>query len=228
MPSPPDYLVEPTQLSRFGVPAAFLAQFDARPLVVQITTGGALGVMAFAWQFVGDVVFSDPIASTSGSSFAATIDGAFIDLAFATGSYVGGTTYAIDTKGAVTPGAGAFAGLSATPYDMRRNACSSVTAEALMRMQNAVTSPLLSWGDDARTHAGAMVYAILKRSRGATPEGVGGDGDMNIFLAEKNARDYFDAIGRMGRPPSMTDSSATTDGPLLAAYPTGSGTLRGW
>jgi hypothetical protein len=219
---PPDYLVTPAQLPRYGVPSAFLAQFLPRPFEVLITTGGALGTMAFAWRFVGDEAYSSPIASGAGSSWVYGIDDAFASLTFAAGSYTVDAVYTVDVAGTVSPATL----ITADVYDLRDTACSSVTTEAMYLMRDAIRPPLTSWGDDARTHAGAMVYAILKRSRGATPEGAGA-GDANIFLAEEMGRKFFREIGENGRPDSMTDTSTSSDGPLIPVYPVGD-SLRGW
>lgn len=220
---PPDLLVTPAQLSRFNVPSAFLAQFAARPFTVQISSGGALGAMAFYWQFPGDSSWSAPIVSAAGASWLYTLDDVFADLTFAARTYSVGETYNVDAGGTVT---GAV-GLTAAMFDLRVNACSAATAEAMMLMRDAISPPLKAWGDDVTTHAASIAYAILKRGRGATPEHAGGEGDMNVFTAEGRALDFFKRIGKDGRPDTMTDTSTTVDGPMIAAYPT-SDRLRGW
>lgn len=97
-------------------------------------------------------------------------------------------------------------------------ACVSVTGEALYLMRNAVRPPLTAWGAEVKTHAAAMVYAILKRGKGATPRGAG-MGDENIFLAEEAARAFFRGIGEGGKPDNMTDAAAASTGPIFSAYP---------
>jgi hypothetical protein len=220
---PPDLLVTPGQLSRYNVPAGFLAQFAARPFLLQITTGGTLGVMQFAWQYSGDSAWSPPIASAAGNAFQYTIDDTFADLTFGAATYNVGDTYNVDAFGNVT---GPSTHVAAARFDLRQTACSAATTEALMLMADAVHPPLQTWGDDVTTHAAALAYAILKRGRGATPQGAG-VGDANVFDAEKIAREFFKRIGENGMPSSMTDSSSSTDGPLIPVYPFGD-PPRGW
>lgn len=219
---PTDLLVTPALLSRFNVPSSFLAQFAVKPFNIQISTGGALGTMQFQWQYPNDLGWSGSIMSSAGSSWLATVDDVFSDLTFAARTYVLGETYLVDANGVVT---GAV-GLTAARFSPVTNACSAVTTEAMKRMSDAIQPPLLTWGDDATTHAAAWVFAILKRGKGATPEGAG-EGDANIFSAEKMAQNFFDDIGENGRPDSMTDSASSPDGPLIAAYPVGD-QPRGW
>lgn len=220
-----DPLVEPSELSRWGVPSAFLAQFEPRPIDVKISTGGALGAMAFAWKWAADGVdsYSDPIVSDAGASFAFTLEDAFAVLTFAAGTYTANTVYRVTRAGTVSGGSG----LTVERLDVRALACGSVTAEAMTLMRDAVRPPLVSWSDDIRTHAAAMVYAILKRRVGATPAESGGAGDQNVFFAEEAARRFFSAIGKMGKPDGVVDASSTSDGPLIARYPS-SRSLRGW
>lgn len=222
-PVPPWMLVTPAQLSRYNVPSDFLAQFQPRPFQVQIVVAGALGSMAFAWQWLGDSAYSASIYSAAGAPWTWTVDSAFADLTFAAATYGLNDTYIVDTSGHVT---GPSGNVSAALWDQRQLACSAVTLEAMQRMRDAIRPPLLTWGDDATTHAAAWVYAILKRGKGATPQGAGA-GDENIFLAEKSAQNFFSSIGAGGKPDSMTDTSTTTDGPLFAAYPSGD-TPREW
>lgn len=222
-PVPPGLLVTPVQLSRYGVPSDFLSQFQPRPFTLQITAAGALGAMAFAWQYPGDPSLSVPMFSTAGATWQTTVDGAFADLTFAAATYGLGDTYTVDTAGHVS---GPSGNIVASLWDQRQVMCSAVTTEAMSRMRDAIHPPLMAWGDDATRHAAAWVYALLKRSKGATPTGAG-SGDENIFTDEKAAQDFFDTIGAEGRPDSMTDTSATTDGPLFSAYPTGD-TPRDW
>jgi hypothetical protein len=219
MPSPPDNLIQPGQLSRFGVPSSFLEQFEARPFTVKIVTAGALGVMAFQWQFVGDSGWSKVYVSSAGASWSKTIDGAFADLTFAALNYALGALFNVDANGAVT----GSAGLTAALFDMRAIGCSSVTREALIRMADGVTQPLLTWDDSVRAHAANAVHAFLKRSKGATALGAG---DETIFIAEEKAWKFFDLIGSTGLPDSMTDSSTSADGPLIAVVD--SDEPRGW
>lgn len=222
---PPDLLIKPSELSRFGVPSAFLAQFAARPILLTITTAGTLGTMQFVWQFVGDSQQSAPIVSSSGTTWVYTIDDNYVDVTFPSGTYLINATYSIDTNGNVT-NTGGGPTVTAAFFDLRQNACSSVTTEAMYRMRDAIRPPLLTFGDDTRTHAAAWVFAKLKRAKGATPEGAG-TGDENVFTAEKLAIEFFDKIGEDGKPDSMTDTSTSDDGPLIPMYPTGD-SPRGW
>jgi hypothetical protein len=223
MPSPPDPLVTPALLSRFGVPSAFLAQFAPRTFNIQIAVPGALGVMQFIWQYPGDSAWSAPIVSVAGTTWAYTLDDTFADLVFGAATYGLGDTYAVDAAGVVT---GPSSHITATRFDLRVNACSAATSEALMLMEDSIEPPLLTWGDDARTHTAAWAYAILKRGRGLTPPAAE-VGDQNVLDAERVAKEFFRHIGEKGRPDSMTDSSVSVDGPMFAAFPT-SDPPRGW
>lgn len=221
-PVPPGLFVQPAQLSRYNVPSAFLSQFAARPFNVLVSQGGALGAMQFQWQYSVDTAWSESIVSAAAAPWLYTLDDTFTDLTFAARAYVLNETFTIDAAGNVT----GAAGLTAARFDLRATACSAATGEGMKLMRDAIRPPLMSWGDDTTTHAAAMVYAILKRGRGATPSGAG-EGDENVFLAEKRALDFFKDIGANGRPDDMIDSSTSPDGPLLSAYPSGD-TPRGW
>lgn len=201
----------------------FLSQFEPRPIDILIDTAGALGTMAFSWRWAGDESYSPVITSDAGSTFVYELEEAFCTLTFAAGSFAAAAHARVDRGGTVT---GTLA-VTATRYDLRSQACSSVTAEAMTRMRDAVRPPLVSWSDDVRTHAAAMVYAILRRGRGATPAEAGGQGDQNVFLAEDAARLFFDRIGKYGRPDGIVDTPASEDGPLFPAMPMGDD-LRGW
>lgn len=217
-------LVPPAQLSRWGIPSAFLAQFEPRPIDVQIETAGALGTMSFVWRWAGDEAWSPAIVSDDdATSWVYELEDAFATLTFAAQSYVAATASRIDRNGLVTGGSG----ITAARYDQRAQACSSVTAEVMMRVADAVFAPLVTWTDDWRTHSAQMVYAVLKRGKGATPGDAGGSGDANIFLAEDIARKFFDHIGKSGRPDGIVDTPVSTDGPLIPAMPSGDA-LRGW
>lgn len=217
-----DPLVPPAQLSRWGVPSAFLVQFEPRPIEVKIDTTGALGTIAIVWRWVGDAAWSPPIVSDAGTNWVVELEDAFAQLTFVAATYTA-ITYRVDRTGGVTGGSG----LTAERYDARVNACSSATAEAMMLMLDAVRAPLVSWSDDVRTHAAALAYAILKRGRGSTPTEAGGAGDANIFLGEDAARRFFDKIGKSGRPDGIVDSSVSADGPMIPQFPRGD-SLRGW
>lgn len=225
-----DPLVAPSELSQYGVPGGFLAQFIPRALEIQISAGGALGVMEFVYRLRGDDEFRPtPIVTSAAPPWSVTIDAesnTFATLTWASATYVLNSVYVVDEVGTVTQTAGSEGGLTAYRFDLRTTACSAVTAEAMLLMRNAVKPPLVSWGADVRSHAAAMVYAWLKRSRGLTANQAG-SGDENIFSAESLARAYFLGIGEGGKPDNMVDSSAQSDGPMFNAYPTGN-TPRGW
>lgn len=221
-PVPPGLLVQPSQLSRYNVPSSFLEQFAPRLFNIMISTAGALGAMAFQWQYPGDTSWSAPIFSDAGATWAFTLEDTFTDLTFATHAYVLNAVYAVDRNGVVTGGAE----LTAVRFDLRQNACTSVTREAMMLMRDAIHPPLLTWDDDATTHAAAWVYEILKRGRGLAPADAA-PGDSNVLTAGDLARKYFALIGEKGKPDSMTDTSTTVDGPLFPVYPSGSDP-RGW
>jgi hypothetical protein len=225
-PVPPGLLVQPAQLSRYNVPSAFLAQFDAKPFLLEVLVGGALGALQLQWQYPGDTGWSAPIVSTAGASWAYTLDDTFADLTFAAGTYRAGDQYLVDAAGNVVPQGSALAGLiSAARFDLRANACSAITSEALMLMADAITPPLLSWGDDVTMHAAEWVYERLKRGRGMAPSGAAA-GDASVATEGFEARKFFAAIGENGRPSTMTDSSAPSDGPI-ALLPYGD-CRRGW
>jgi hypothetical protein len=223
VPIPSDFLVTVAQLSRFGLPSAFLAQFEPRPIDILISTAGALGTMQYEWRWTGEADWSAPVVSDAGATWSSTIEDAFVDLSFSAFSYVASAVYSVNRAGVVTGGAGAP---TATRFDLRTNACSAVTSEAMTLMRDAIRSPLLTWGDDARMHAAQMVYAILKRGRGLAPADAA-VGDENVFKGEDLGRAFFAAIGKNGRPDNMTDTSVTVDGPMFAAYPSGSDP-QGW
>jgi len=221
-PVPPGLLVTPALLSRYNVPSLFLGQFEPRPFSIQISTAGALGVMAFTWQWVGDTNWSAPIVSDAGSSWSYTLDDTFADLTFAAHVYTLNAVYTIDRNGVVTGGAE----VTAARFDLRQNACSAVTTEAMQLMRDAIHPPLQSWGDDATTHAAAWVYEVLKRGRGLAPVEAA-PGDANVFTAADEAKKFFASIGEKGKPDSMVDTSTTVDGPLIPVYPYGDHP-RGW
>ncbi|MGH8323450.1 MAG: hypothetical protein ACRETD_06580 [Steroidobacteraceae bacterium] len=216
-PVPPGALVTPALLSRFNVPSSFLAQFAPRPYQIQVLVPGVLGTVQFQWQYPGDSAWSAPIVSTAGAAWAFTLDDTFTDLTFAAATYNLNDTYTVDANGAVS---GPSANITAARFDLRQNACSAVTAEAMTLMRDAIHPPLLTWGDDATTHAAAWAYEVLKRGRGMAPEDAA-VGDANVLTGGELARKYFASIGENGRPDSMTDSSPTVDGPLIPVYPYG-------
>lgn len=230
MASPPDYLVTPDELPRYGVPSSFLDQFRVRTVEVRVEVGGALGTMQIVWRAKGEDEWSNtPIASDSAASWVVSIEEAYATLTLAAGTYVGNTTYTVSTAGGVVNGAGAYAGLTASRYDLRTTACSAATNEAFALMRDGVIPPLTAWGDDVRMHTAALVYEHLKFAKGFTAAGAG-VGDENVILRAQNARRYFADIGSSGiSPPGIVDSAPSADGPIMH-YPTegDSTNLRGW
>lgn len=213
-------LVTPAELPKWGASPAFLAQFEPRPIDVKIETGGALGVMEFSWKWATDSVYEPtPIVSDSGLSFFHDLTKAFAELTWSALTYVEGTVFRVDRNGVVSGGIG----LTATRYDQRIRGCTGVTAEAMTLMEGAVRAPLVTWSDDLRIHATAMVRAFLLRCVGASAQG---DGDTHVFLAEDAARQFFRDIGRRGKPAGIVDTSPDVDGPMRR-YPR-SKPLRGW
>lgn len=226
MSAPASPLVDPAALAQFGVPPSFVVQFQPRSLNAEITNGGVLGVMSFCWQWRGEDNFNpQPFVSSAGTTWVIGLDETFTTFTWPAGTYILGANYQIDEVGTVTASGG---GPSPTVvrYDLRSQACSAVTSEAMLLMRNAVSPPLLTWGDAVRTHAAAMVYAWLKRARGLTAN-TAGSGDENVFAAEATAREFFILIGEQGLMDDMTDSSTSVDGPIFNAYPTGD-TARNW
>lgn len=224
---PPDPIVAPTELTQWGVPAPFLAQFRLRPIEILISMGGGLGTMAIRWRAVGEDDWSaDAVPSEDGATWAVDLDDAFAAssaatfavLTFQPGAYVIDTSYTVSANGTVTRGAGAIVGVAAVRSYLPAKGCSAVTDEALQLLEDAVKVPMSAWPDSFRRHAAAMVHAFLKRSRGSTAKGAG-DGDDVIYAAEAQGRDFFAHVGERGKPPGVVDSSPSADGPMLAAYP---------
>ena len=218
MPSvPPDLLINPSEVVRYGVPSAFAAQFAVRAIEVQILAGGNLGAMTFTWRKKGEQYWNaTPISTSAGMAWSYTIDAVFADLTWTDQVFVATTVYTIDEAGTVTGGAG----LAAVRWSKVQIACSATTAEIMQLWRDAVKPPVTSWSDAVRTHAAAMVHAWLKVSVGITAEKAG-EGDKLVFDRDALARAFFVDIGENGRPDDLIDSSPTADGPMFAAYPVG-------
>lgn len=222
MPSPPDPLVAIDEVERFGIGSAFLAPFVPRAITIAITTGGALGVMAFTWLRVGEDTASAPLVSEAfpgGASWPIRVSEAYADLVFAPGTYVVATRYNVDTKGNVTPGAGAIAGLSATRFDLRSDAVDAATKTALGWMGQRVVLPILSWGTDVKRWTAKLFafYLLGNRGLGSSAEATG---DARVIADGKDAEVWFRSVGRGEiNPVGLVDSSAANTGGGLLAYP---------
>jgi hypothetical protein len=221
-------LITPAELLRFGASSDFLEQFKARPLSIIIVDAGALGAMTFQWKRQGEDNYSATIYSEAGSSWASELpDTACATLTFGAGSYVANTTYLVSSTGTVTPGAGAFAGLSATRRDLVSDKCLSATKKAVTWMQPRVVPPVLSVGEDIKEWIADIAKYALRSRDGLTPPGAGA-GDDNDRLRAVDAEKNLKLIGQStDRPQDLIDSSPSSEGAGFNAYPVG-GDLRGW
>jgi hypothetical protein len=223
-------LIQVTDLQQLGASSDFLVQFQPRPLTVQIVAGGALGVMTWQWQQVGDSAFSSVISSEAqgGAAWSYSLsDPGFGVLTFPDGTYVINTTYLVSSTGSVTPGASAYAGLTATRFDARLLACIEVTSLAVTWMQPRVVPPVISVGQQIVGWLADIVMYRLRSRQGMTPPEAGA-GDDNVRLRAKDAEAQLKAIGASAdRPPDIVDSSQGDAGAGFAAYPIGD-SLTGW
>lgn len=223
-------LLQVAELYQTGGSSDVLDQFQPRPLTVKIVTGGVLGLMTWQWQPFGDSAYSPEIPSEAqgGAAWTSSLrDPGFGTLTFLDGTYVAGTTYAVSSSGVVTPGAGAFAGLTATRFDCRLIACLEVTSLAVTWMQPRVVPPVISVGSQIKGWMSDLVMYRLRSRQGLTPPEAGA-GDDNVRLRAKDAELQLKAIGgSQDRPPDIDDSSAGDIGAGFGAYPIGD-SLRGW
>jgi hypothetical protein len=221
-------LIDAADLLRFGGTSDFLEQFRARPLLILIDGAGVLGVMSFQWKRQGEDNYSATIYSEAGAAWSYTLpDPAHATLTFAAGAYVANTAYTVDSHGAVTPGVGAFVGLTATRLDLIADACLSATKKAATWMQPRVVSPVISIGEDIKQWIADIAKYGLRSRNGLTPPGAGA-GDDNDRLRAVDAEKNLKLIGQStDRPQDLIDSSGSLEGAGLPAYPTG-GDLRGW
>lgn len=77
--------------------------YPVYPITITITTGGALGTMAYSWS---SVIYSGSGVSQS-SPFSVLLTGTQTRAIFNSGSYVLGSTYTINTDGTITASSGA-------------------------------------------------------------------------------------------------------------------------
>lgn len=221
-------LIQITDLLQNGASSDFLAQFQPRPLTVQIVAGGVLGAMSWMWQQQGDTAFSAVIQSESmgGSPWSYTPpDPAYGVLTFAPGTYVANDVYTVGSTGIVT--GGSFAGLSATRYDLRQVACLEATSIGVTLMQPRVVPPVLSVGPQIVGWLCDIANYRLRSRQGLTPADAGA-GDDNVRARAEAAEKNLQRIGiSEDRPPDLVDSSEGDTGLGFNAYPTGD-SLRGW
>lgn len=227
---PQDPLITREKLALYGAPSDFLAQFRARPLVVEIVTGGALGTMTFRWRLQDDDdAWSDEETSEAGSTWSTTLaDPAFATLTFAAGTYVADKQYVVRSSGAVVAGSGALDALTATRIDIVASICDSTTKKAVTWLSSTrVVPPIVSVDTEIEEWLAAVAIYALKSRQGSTPPGAG-LGDENLRLRALDAEENLKAIGRSAqRPPGLVDSSSSGDGGGFTAYPE-SDDLRGW
>jgi hypothetical protein len=224
----PQFLV-PADLLRYGMSSDFLAQFQLRPLTVQIVAGGGLGAMSWQWQQAGDSAFSALFPSEAAPPWAWSLtDPGFGILTFATGTYNANDVYNVSTAGVVTGGSGGGIGLiSASRFDVRQDACIWAISTAITWMTPRVVAPVLSVGPQIFGWIADLAIFKLRSRQGLAPPGAAVADDqvrLNYEIAEKNLK----LIGEsQDRPPDLVDSSQGNAGAGFAAYPIGD-TLRGW
>lgn len=204
-------LVLLTELEQYGIDWKFIDRFVPRPLLISISTGGALGVMQYTWQKI-DVGQNDtsppyPTLATLAGAWSQRIAEAYADLTFAPGAYVQSTTYTLDVAGNVYPGAGAIAGLTASRYDLRTTNIQAATDLALGWMAPAVIPPLSVWGADMKSKAAALWAGLMLGIRGAAPVEVS-PGDERVLTDAHEAIEWFKSVGRGEvTPQNLGDSS---------------------
>src|SRR3954470_15263936 len=221
-------LITAADLLRFGASSDFLEQFRPRQLTVLMVAGGPLGAATFQWKRIDEEHYSATIYSEAGAAWSVTLpDLAYATLTFAAGAYVPNTAYSVGSLGIVLPGTGAFDGITATRLDLIADACLSATKKAATWIQPRVVSPVLSVGEDIKQWIADIAKYGLRSRNGLTPPGAGA-GDDNDRLRAVDAEKNLKLIGQStDRPYELVDSSGTTEGAGLPAYPTGS-PLRGW
>jgi hypothetical protein len=221
-------LIDASDLLRLGAASDFLEQFRPRPLTILIVDGGPLGVTTFQWKRLDEEHYSATIYSEAGATWSITLpDLAYATLTFAAGAYVENSAYTVGSLGIVQRGPGAFDGLTATRLDLIADACLSATKKAATWMQPRVVSPVISVGEDIKQWIADVAKYGLRSRNGLTPPGAGA-GDDNDRLRAVDAEKNLKLIGQStDRPFDLVDSSGSTEGAGLPAYPTGS-PLRGW
>lgn len=224
-------LITPAELPQYGAPSEWLAQFQPRPLAVQIITGGILGVMSFQWkrQEQDDNTWSATIISEAGASSQFDLpDPGYGSLIFGAGSYSPTTSYVVGSTGIVTPGIGALNALTATRFDPRLVACTTATKKACTWMQPRIVGPVLSVGEDIKEWlAHTAIFSLLSRN-GFAPASAEAGADDNRRANAESAKRELKAIGAASeRPADLVDSSTSQQGAGLNAYPLGDD-LAGW
>ncbi len=227
---PQNQLHFPGDLLLYGASSDFLDQFAPRPLTVEIVAGGALGAMTWAWKQAADSAFGSTIA-TEAIGIAPYVyslpDPGFAALTFAPGTYVLGTTYGVSPSGIVTPGAGAFAGLSAVRTDLRQTFCLATQSKAITWLTPRVVPPVISVGQQIIEWMSSITIYGLRSRQGMTPAD-GGAGDDNLRARAEAAEKNLKEIGLSeDRPPDLADSSVGNSGAGFTAYPVGDD-LTGW
>jgi hypothetical protein len=81
-----------------------ITQGPGNPIVIAITTGGALGTMAFTWSYNGGAT-SAPVTSTAGGT-TFLVPGTYTRVFFDVGTYVLNSTYTFAGDGTLTVGGG--------------------------------------------------------------------------------------------------------------------------
>lgn len=207
-------LITRAKLPRYGLAPEFLAQFDVRPLEVQIVAGGALGTMAARWRALGSDEWSEPVTSSTRAPWGWSPPGAFTALSFAAGTYGEGVFYTVDEAGTVTS---TGTGLTATRYDCVDDAIAAATGEAIMRMRPKKEPSITAWGAEIERAVAMLVRYLLKDLVGFAPTDAN-VADFQIKDAAREARELFDKVGRGELSPwEMTDSSASGKGNVLTA-----------
>ena len=209
-PVPPGLLLQLSELEEYGIDWQLLDPFVPRPIVITIATGGALGTMTFTWNRLDrpDQV-SGEYQTLAGATFQQRISEGYVDLTFAAGIYVSGSTYTIDTSGMnpppdppmpalVTSSAGAFNGLTARRFDPRISSLMAANDYAVGWMQPKVVPPILTWGNDVRRAVAALFSKLLLSVRGMAPTEAG-SADANVIVQAQWAEDWLKSVGRVRR-----------------------------
>jgi len=228
LPNQPQ-LIQPADLLQIATASDLLAQFQLRPLTLQIVTGGALGTMTWQWQQQGDTAFTPALASELPAPFTFLLpDPGFGTLTFASGTYNANDTYSVSSAGIVTGGSGGGVGLiTATRFNVPQLACIETVSLAVTWLQPRVVPPVLSIGPQILGWLADLVIYRLRSRQGMTPPD-GGVGDDNVRARAKDAELQLKAIGAsQDRPPDIVDSSASDTGAGFSALPQ-SDDLRGW
>lgn len=224
-------LITPAELPQYGASSDLLWQFRLAPVLVQVVTGGALGLMTWQWQRFGDASYSETFASETagGSAWSSSLpDPAFATATFAPGTYNAGDVYTISSTGVVMGGTTGGVGLlTATRLDVVTQACTSATSRGVTWMQPRCVAPIISVGPGTKEWLTSVVIYSLRSREGMTPAGAGA-GDDNVRARAVDAEKNLRAIGiSQERPPDIVDSSSDGTGAGFTAMPI-SGCLVGW